>query len=40
MGKEAQVEASWPDGGRDAGRLRFEPPKLIFRGDVPEIAVA
>jgi len=32
MGKEAQVEVFWPDGGRDAGRLQYEPPKLIFRG--------
>jgi len=32
MGKEAEVEAYWPDGGRAAGRLQFEPPKLIFRG--------
>jgi hypothetical protein len=31
MGKEADVEASWPDGG-GAGRLQYEPPKLIFRG--------
>jgi hypothetical protein len=32
VGKEAQVEALWPDGRRDAGRLQYEPPKLIFRG--------
>src|ERR1700679_3967643 len=32
MGKEAQVEAFWPEGGGGAGRLQFEPPKLIFRG--------
>ncbi|MFI4933281.1 MAG: DUF3052 domain-containing protein [Caulobacterales bacterium] len=32
MGKDAQVEAVWPDGGRDAGRLQYEPPRLIFRG--------
>jgi hypothetical protein len=32
MGKEAEVEARWPDGGCDRGRLQFEPPKLIFRG--------
>jgi hypothetical protein len=32
VGKEAQVEAFWPDGGREAGRLQYEPPKLIFRG--------
>jgi hypothetical protein len=32
MGKEAEVEAFWPGGGRDAGRLQYEPPKLVFRG--------
>jgi hypothetical protein len=32
MGKEAQVQAFWPDGGSDAGRLQYEPPKLFFRG--------
>ena len=32
MGKEADVEARWPDGDSAAGRLQFEPPKLIFRG--------
>ena len=32
MGKDAQVEVRWPDGRRDAGRLQYEPPKLIFRG--------
>ena len=32
MGKEAEVEAAWPDGGAARGRLQFEPPKLIFRG--------
>jgi len=32
MGKEAEVEAFWPDGGHAVGRLQFEPPKLIFRG--------
>ena len=31
MGKDAQVTASFPDGS-DAGRLQYEPPKLIFRG--------
>jgi hypothetical protein len=31
MGKEAQVRARFAD-GEDEGRLRFEPPKLIFRG--------
>ncbi|HEX3919373.1 MAG TPA: DUF3052 domain-containing protein [Caulobacteraceae bacterium] len=32
MGKDAQVEAIWADGARDAGRLQYEPPRLIFRG--------
>jgi hypothetical protein len=32
MGKEAEVEALWPDGRREVGRLQYEPPKLIFRG--------
>ena len=32
MGKEAEVEASWPDGRAAVGRLQYEPPKLIFRG--------
>ena len=32
MGKEAEVDAVWPDGGADAGRLQYEPPRLIFRG--------
>jgi hypothetical protein len=32
MGKDAQVEAVWADGTRDAGRLQYEPPKLMFRG--------
>ena len=32
MGKEANVEARWPDGGVAVGRLQYEPPKLIFRG--------
>jgi hypothetical protein len=31
MGKEAHVRARLAD-GEDEGRLRFEPPKLIFRG--------
>jgi hypothetical protein len=31
MGKEAQVQAVFAD-GPDAGRLQYEPPKLIFRG--------
>jgi hypothetical protein len=32
MGKEAEVEARWPDGSVAVGRLQYEPPKLIFRG--------
>jgi hypothetical protein len=32
MGKEAEVEAVWPDGAADVGRLQYEPPRLIFRG--------
>lgn len=32
MGKDANVEACWPDGRRETGRLQYEPPKLIFRG--------
>jgi hypothetical protein len=32
VGKEAQVEAVWPDGACASGRLQYEPPKLIFRG--------
>jgi hypothetical protein len=32
VGKEADVEAFWPGGAREAGRLQLEPPKLIFRG--------
>jgi hypothetical protein len=32
MGKEAEVEALWPGGERETGRLQYEPPKLIFRG--------
>ncbi|WP_332764604.1 DUF3052 family protein [Phenylobacterium sp.] len=31
MGKDAQVEARFPD-GPDQGRLQYEPPKLLFRG--------
>jgi hypothetical protein len=31
MGKDAQVEAVFAD-GPDAGRLQYEPPKLLFRG--------
>ena len=31
MGKEAQVRAHL-EGGEDQGRLLYEPPKLIFRG--------
>jgi len=32
VGKEAEVEACWPDGARERGRLQYEPPRLIFRG--------
>ena len=32
MGKQAEVEVRWPDGARAAGRLQYEPPKLVFRG--------
>lgn len=32
MGKEAEVQAVFTD-GNDFGRLQYEPPKLIFRGD-------
>jgi len=32
VGKEADVEAHWPDGTVAAGRLQYETPKLIFRG--------
>jgi len=32
VGKEADVEARWPDGTVASGRLQYEPPKLIFRG--------
>jgi hypothetical protein len=31
MGKDAQVQVTAPD-GEDAGRLQYEPPKLLFRG--------
>jgi hypothetical protein len=31
VGKEAEVSARFAEGA-DAGRLQFEPPKLIFRG--------
>ena len=36
MGKEAHVRARLAD-GEDAGRLQFEPPKLIFRGRVRHV---
>lgn len=32
MGKAAEVEACWPDGSREHGRLDYEPSRLIFRG--------
>jgi hypothetical protein len=31
MGKDAQVRARFAD-GEDAGRLQYEPPRLLFRG--------
>jgi len=37
MGKEAQVEAVWPGGEREAGRLQYEPPRLIFRGSARRV---
>jgi hypothetical protein len=37
MGKEAQVEAVWPGGAREAGRLQYEPPRLIFRGSARRV---
>jgi hypothetical protein len=37
MGKEAQVEAVWPGGEREAGLLQFEPPRLIFRGSARRV---
>jgi hypothetical protein len=39
MGKEAEVEARWPDGRAAVGRLQYEPPKLIFRGP-PRVSFA
>jgi hypothetical protein len=36
MGKEAQVEATFADGA-DAGRLQYEPPKLVFRGQARRV---
>jgi hypothetical protein len=32
MGKDAKVDVVWPDGEAEAGRLQYEPPRLIFRG--------
>ena len=37
MGKDARVDALWPDGGRDAGRLQWEAPKLTFRGEARRV---
>lgn len=37
MGKEADVEAVWPGGAREPGRLQYEPPKLIFRGSARRV---
>lgn len=37
MGKEAVVEAVWPGGERETGRLQYEPPKLIFRGSARRV---
>ena len=37
MGKEADVEACWPDGRREAGRLQYEPPKLIFHHQIHQL---
>jgi hypothetical protein len=39
MGKEADVEARWPDGRIAVGRLQYEPPKLVFRGP-PRVSFA
>jgi hypothetical protein len=36
MGKEAHVEATFANGA-DAGRLQYEPPKLIFRGQARRV---
>jgi hypothetical protein len=37
MGKEAEVRAVLAEGTEDAGRLRYEPPRLIFRGAVRRV---
>lgn len=37
MGKEAEVRAVLADGIEDAGRLQYEPPRLIFRGAVRRV---
>ncbi len=37
MGKEARVEAVWADGQHEAGRLQYEPPRLIFRGSARRV---
>ena len=36
MGKDAHVAARFAD-GTDAGRLQYEPPKLLFRGAQPRV---
>jgi hypothetical protein len=36
MGKAAHVQARFADGA-DAGRLQYEPPKLIFRGQARRV---
>jgi hypothetical protein len=33
MGKQADVEARWPDGVAERGLLQYEPPRLTFRGE-------
>lgn len=37
MGKDARADATWPDGGRDTGRLQLEMPRLSFRGDARKV---
>ena len=37
MGKEAEVRAVFGEGPEDAGRLQYEPPRLIFRGAVRRV---
>lgn len=40
MGKDARVDAFWPDGGRDVGRLQWEAPRLTFRGEARRVYLA